>query len=102
MEISSIDLYILSNEVEMLSEKTLLFFMLCMILLQVMMCEGTLIFGSFFFIVFYQSFFLTYFHFFGLAFYCLFSFFRIGFCFYRLLFSLFFFDIVLFLFLWLM
>jgi uncharacterized membrane protein YqjE len=36
MEISSIDLYILSNEVEMLSEKTLLFFLLCMILLPVM------------------------------------------------------------------
>jgi hypothetical protein len=39
--------------------------------------------------------------FFGLAFYCLFSFCRIGFCFYRPSFSLFFFDIVLFLFLWL-
>jgi hypothetical protein len=40
--------------------------------------------------------------FFGLAFYYIFSFCRIGFCFYRPSFSLFFFDIVLFLFLWLM
>jgi hypothetical protein len=40
--------------------------------------------------------------FFGLAFYCFFSFYRIGFCFYRLSFFLFFFDIILFMFLWLM
>jgi hypothetical protein len=40
--------------------------------------------------------------FFCLAFYCLFSFCRIDFCFYRPSFSLFFFDIILFLFLWLM
>ena len=67
---------------------------------------GTLIFGSFFFIVFCQSFFSffppLFAFFFCLAFYCLFSFCRIGFCFYRPSFSLFFFDIVLFLFLWLM
>ena len=48
------------------------------------------------------SFFSPLFAFFFLAFYCLFSFCRIGFCFYRPSFFLFFFDIVLFLFLWLM
>jgi hypothetical protein len=42
-------------------------------------CVGTLIFGSFFFIVFCQSFFLVHFRFFLLTFYCLFSFCRIGF-----------------------
>jgi hypothetical protein len=67
-------------------------------------CAGSLIFGSFFFIVFCQSFFSRPFSlsFFGLAFYCLFCFCRIGFCFCRLSFSLFFFDIVFFMFLWLM
>jgi hypothetical protein len=68
-------------------------------------CAGTLIFSSFFFIVFCQSFlslFSARFRFFCLAFYCLFSFCQIGFCFYRPSFSIFFFDIVLFLFLWLM
>jgi hypothetical protein len=47
-------------------------------------CAGTLIFGSFFFIVFCQSFFSFFpplFAFFCLAFYCLFSFCRIGFLF---------------------
>jgi hypothetical protein len=48
------------------------------------------------------SFFSVPFRFFFLAFYCVFSFCRIGFYFYRPSFLLFFFDIVLFLFLWLM
>ncbi len=60
-------------------------------------CAGTLIFGSFFFTVFYQKKFPPLFAFFCLAFYCLFSFFRIGFCFYRPSFFLFFFILVLFL-----
>jgi hypothetical protein len=51
---------------------------------------------------FFFPFFPPLFTFFYLAFYYLFSFCRIGFCFYRPSFSLFFFDIVLFLFLWLM
>jgi hypothetical protein len=55
------------------------------------------------FLLFYcllsKFFFPPIFAFFCLAFYCLFSFCRIGFCFYRPSFSLFFFDIVLFLFL---
>jgi hypothetical protein len=63
---------------------------------------GILIFDSFFFIFFCQSFFFPFFtpfRFFFLEFYCLFSFCRIDFCFYRPSFSLFFFAIVLLLFL---
>jgi hypothetical protein len=65
-------------------------------------CAGTLIFGSLFFIVFCQSFFPAPFRFlFWLSVLLSFLLLSNWFLFYRLSFSLFFFDIVLFMFLWL-